>query len=170
MPVTRLHMRSLIVAVAALSVTAVLAGPAHARSEEPAAIDRTGTIHLGCDQFSLENAGDDDLELRAWCRSGGDNSCTEQTHIDLGAAIGNREGRPVRAGYSFQDNCAGGFVLLQHAVGARLTADCPRRTIYAGTSREAVEWVTSSLQLAQYCRVNAEGEFEVKQTTGVQMK
>ena len=64
-------------------------------------------------------------------------------------------------GNGFQENCTS-FEVLHHTGGVRLTADCPGRRIYVGTSKETVERVTSSLELATYYKVNSEGEFEVK--------
>lgn len=155
----RLRIRSLIGTVAALGIAAMSAGPASAQQEVDA---RTGEIHQDCDRFDYNLPTDlSKFELRAYCRTSDDNSDRERTRIDLGANIGNSEGRLAWGGNSFQESCTT-FDVEQHTGGVTLTTDCPGRRIHVGTPKETVERVTSSLELATYYKVNTDGEFEVK--------
>ena len=155
----RFDIRSLIGTAAVLGIAAMAAGPASAQQDVDA---RTGEIHQDCDRFSYNLPTDrSKFQLLAYCRTSDDNSDREQTSIDLGANIGNSSGRLVWGGNSFQESCTS-FEVEQHTGGVKLTTDCPGRRIYVGTVKETVERVTSSLELATYYKVNAEGEFEVK--------
>ena len=156
----RFDIRSLIGTAAVLGIAAMPAGPALAQQTVEA---RTGEIHQDCERFDWNLPADrSKFELRAYCRTSDDNSDREQTRVDLGTNIGNNLGRLEWGGNSFQKSCVGSFEVLQHTDGVRLTADCPGEWIYVGSAKQTRRRVTSSLELATYYRVNAEGELEVK--------
>ncbi len=158
----RIGIRSLAVAVAALGVAAVLAGPALAGGGGPSA--RTGKIHQDCDQFSTQASGDK-LLLKANCRTSDDNENKKQTSVNLAANIGNADGYLTWNGNSFHKSC-NKIAAEKHNDGVKLKASCSYQYCRKPNQFQDFGCQTkrrdTSLELNSYYEVNSSGDLTVK--------
>ena len=151
----RFDMRSLIGAVAALGIAAMLAGPASAQQTAEA---RTGNIRKDCDRFTTQEKTEG-VYLEAYCRVGDDSDDRAKTSINLSDDIGFDQDTGLHwDGSDFQSSCPS-IGLQVWLYGVSLTAECETGTdSETGTVRTAY----FKLALADHYRVNDEGKLEVK--------
>ncbi len=154
MRVMRFNARSLVGAIAALGIAAMLAGPAVAGGGSSG---RTGHINKDCSGFSLQTDGDKCL-FKASCRTNDDNEDKKATSIDIAANIGNYGGNLTWNYSRFHKSC--GQISLDDL---SVKAYCPYSVCPRNTGGECqTRWKWSWFNLTTKYKVNSSGDLALK--------